>query len=73
MDVQLPGIDGVEALARLRRDERTASIPVLALTAQAMHGDRERFLEAGFDGYLSKPVDIVELLRTVRGVLRPWQ
>ena len=49
MDVQLPGIDGVEALARLRRDGRTASIPVLALTAQAMHGDRERFLEAGFD------------------------
>ena len=52
MDVQLPGMDGVEALARLRGDERTASIPVLALTAQAMHGDRERFLEAGFDGYL---------------------
>ncbi len=65
MDVQLPGIDGIEALARLRLDERTASIPVLALTAQAMHGDRERFLEAGFDGYLSKPVDVVELLRTV--------
>ena len=65
MDVQLPGIDGVEALARLRADERTASIPVLALTAQAMHGDRERFLEAGFDGYLSKPVDVVELLRTI--------
>jgi two-component system cell cycle response regulator DivK len=66
MDVQLPGIDGVEALARLRRDERTASIPVLALTAQAMHGDRERFLEAGFDGYLSKPVDVVELIGAVR-------
>ncbi len=65
MDVQLPGIDGVEALARLRRDERTGAIPVLALTAQAMHGDRERFLAAGFDGYLSKPVDIAELLRTV--------
>jgi two-component system cell cycle response regulator DivK len=65
MDVQLPGISGVEALAQLRGDERTASIPVLALTAQAMHGDRERFLAAGFDGYLSKPVDVVELLRTV--------
>jgi two-component system, cell cycle response regulator DivK len=65
MDIQLPGIDGVEALARLRDDERTASIPVLALTAQAMHGDRERFLAAGFDGYLSKPVDVAELLRTV--------
>jgi len=65
MDVQLPGIDGVEALARLRRDERTESIPVLALTAQAMHGDRARFLAAGFDGYVSKPVDVAELLRTV--------
>lgn len=65
MDVQLPGIDGVEALRRLRSDQRTASIPVLALTAQAMHEDRERFLAAGFDGYISKPVDVVELLRTV--------
>ncbi|HEX4526498.1 MAG TPA: response regulator [Gaiellaceae bacterium] len=65
MDVQLPGIDGVEALVRLRRDARTETIPVLALTAQAMHGDRERFLEAGFDGYLSKPLDVAELLRTV--------
>jgi two-component system cell cycle response regulator DivK len=65
MDVQLPGMDGVQALATLRRDAHTASIPVIALTAQAMHGDRERFLEAGFDGYLSKPVDVVDLLRTV--------
>jgi two-component system, cell cycle response regulator DivK len=66
MDVRLPGIDGVEALAQLRRDVRTASIPAVALTAQAMHGDRERFLEAGFAGYLSKPVDLAELLRTVK-------
>jgi two-component system cell cycle response regulator DivK len=66
MDIQLPDIDGVEALSRLRSDERTASIPVLALTAQAMHGDRERFLAAGFDGYLSKPANIVELVATVR-------
>ena len=66
MDVQLPGIDGVEALERLRQNERTASIPVLALTAQAMSGDRERFLEAGFDGYLAKPVDVRELIEAVR-------
>ena len=66
MDVQLPGIDGIEALARLRDDERTASIPVIALTAQAMQGDRERFLHAGFDGYLSKPVDLAELVALVR-------
>ena len=65
MDVQLPGIDGVEALGRLRQSERTASIPVLALTAQAMHGDRERFLAAGFDDYISKPVDVVALLQTI--------
>ena len=71
MDVQLPGIDGVEGLARLRAGERTASTPVLALTAQAMHGDRERFLAAGFDGYLAKPVDVVELLRVVEELLRP--
>ena len=66
MDLQLPGIDGVEALEQLRQDARTSSIPVLALTAQAMSGDRERFLEAGFDGYLSKPVDVAELLEAVR-------
>ena len=71
MDVQLPGIDGVEALSRIREDERTAAIPVLALTAQAMEGDRERFLEAGFDGYLSKPVDVAELLRIVGEHCRP--
>lgn len=66
MDLQLPGIDGIEALARLRRDERTAGIPVLALTAQAMQGDRERFLDAGFDAYLSKPVNVAELIAAVR-------
>jgi len=66
MDVQLPGVNGVEALARLRADERTSSIPVLALTAQAMRGDRERFVEAGFDGYLAKPVDVIELIEAVR-------
>ena len=66
MDIQLPDIDGVEALSQLRADEHTASIPVLALTAQAMQGDRERFLAAGFDGYVSKPVNIVELIDTVK-------
>ena len=66
MDIQLPDIDGIEALSRLRADDRTASVPVLALTAQAMEGDRERFLAAGFDGYLSKPVDIAEFVATVK-------
>jgi two-component system cell cycle response regulator DivK len=66
MDIQLPDIDGVAALGRLRADGRTASLPVLALTAQAMEGDRERFLAAGFDGYVSKPVNITEFVATVQ-------
>ena len=66
MDIQLPDLGGVQALGWLRANDRTASIPVLALTAQAMDGDRERFLAAGFDGYLSKPVNVRELIDTVR-------
>jgi CheY-like chemotaxis protein len=66
MDIRLPDIDGTEALRLLRADARTASIPVLAVTAEAMAGDRERLLSAGFDGYLSKPIDIDELLAAVR-------
>ena len=65
MDIQLPDIDGIKALDQLRANEQTASVPVLALTAQAMEGDRERFLAAGFDGYLSKPVNIADLVATV--------
>src|SRR5687767_3800175 len=66
MDIRLPDMDGVEALSRLRMDERTAAIPVLAVTAEAMKGDRERFNAAGFNAYLSKPVDIDELLAHVK-------
>ena len=66
MDIQLPDIGGIEALRRLRADDRTASVPVVALTAQAMEGDRERFLAAGFDGYLSKPVNVADLIATVK-------
>jgi len=58
MDIQLPDMDGWEALARLRADPRTAGIPVVALTAFAMEGDRERFLAGGFDGYITKPIDV---------------
>jgi two-component system, cell cycle response regulator DivK len=71
MDVRLPDMDGLEALRRLRADQQTASIPVIAVTAQAMKGDRERFIEAGFDGYLSKPVDIDELLAAVERYTGP--
>ena len=73
MDIQLPDIDGVEALERLRRDERTAAVPVLAVTAQAMDGDRERLLGAGFDGYISKPVNVVEFLGVVRQHCEGWR
>ena len=66
MDIQLPDADGVDVLRRLRTDDRTAAIPVLAVTAQAMRGDRERFLAAGFDGYVSKPVNVGRLIGTVR-------
>jgi two-component system cell cycle response regulator DivK len=66
MDIQLPDFDGIEALGLLRADERTAALPVLALTAQAMEGDRERFLAAGFDGYLSKPVNVADFVATVK-------
>jgi two-component system cell cycle response regulator DivK len=66
MDVQLPGIDGVEAVRRLRADERTAELSIVALTAQAMAGDRERFLESGFDEYISKPVDVPDFISTIK-------
>lgn len=58
MDVRLPGMDGVEATGILKGDPNTAAIVVVALTAFAMKGDRERFLAARFDGYLSKPIDV---------------
>ena len=65
-DIQLPGADGVTALTRLRAEPRTASIPVIALTAFAMKDDLERFLEAGFDGYIDKPINIKEFPELVR-------
>jgi CheY-like chemotaxis protein len=65
MDIHLLDTDGVEALNRLRADERSSSLPVLALTAQAMEGERERSVAAGFDGYLSKPIDIAQFVTTV--------
>jgi len=69
MDLQLPGIDGTEALRRLRENPRTADIPVVAVTAQAMKQDRERVLEAGFNGYVSKPISVRAFPDQVRGFL----
>lgn len=57
MDIRLPGMDGYAAVKALKSDPRTRTIPTVALTAQAMKGDDEAALDAGFDGYLSKPID----------------
>ena len=65
LDIQLPGIDGVTTLGKLRGNAGTADTTVVALTAQAMEGDRETFLEAGFDGYISKPIDVPEFIQAV--------
>ena len=70
MDLQLPGIDGTEALRQLRSSPRTQEVPVVAVTAFAMRADRERAFESGFDGYLEKPISARELPAQVRGFLR---
>ena len=67
MDIQLPGMDGITALRALRGDERTAAIPVVALTASVMKSDRERFDAAGFDGFMQKPIDVKTFAVDVRG------
>jgi two-component system cell cycle response regulator DivK len=69
MDIRLPDMDGTQAVRVLKADGRTAGIPVVALTSSAMKGDRERFLAAGFDGYIEKPIDVRDFPDQVRGVL----
>jgi two-component system cell cycle response regulator DivK len=73
MDIRLPDIDGVEALLRLKEDEATAAIPVVALTSFAMKGDCERLLAAGFDGYLEKPISVRAFPEQVRAFCRSPQ
>ena len=70
MDVNLPDIDGLEVTARLKANPEVANIPVIALTANAMHGDRERCLEAGCSGYIPKPITKGELVNTVAYFLK---
>jgi two-component system cell cycle response regulator DivK len=65
MDIQLPGMDGLEATGVLKRDDATRSIPVIALTALAMKGDEERIRAAGCDGYVAKPLDYKSFLSTI--------
>ncbi len=69
MDIQLPGISGIDALAELRADAATRSIPVVAVTASAMTQDRQRILAAGFDAYQSKPIDVRGFLELVSTLL----
>lgn len=65
MDIQLPGMDGLQAVALLKRDAATRDIPVIALTALAMKGDEERIRTAGCDGYIAKPLAYREFLATI--------
>ncbi len=71
MDIQLPGIDGIVAMQRIRADERTKHIPTVALTASVMTGDRERFDTAGFDGFIAKPIEVKNFPDQVRAYLGP--
>jgi CheY-like chemotaxis protein len=69
MDIQLPGISGIEALTQIRADESTRAIPVMAVTASAMSTDRSKIIAAGFDGYQSKPINVKAFLEAVQAVL----
>ncbi len=69
MDINIPGIDGLEATGILKSTNETQHIPIIALTANAMRGDEERFLAAGCNGYLPKPINMADLLDKVRGFL----
>ena len=65
MDIHLPGMDGLSVVREMKSDPRTKDVPILALTAHAMRGDRDRFLEAGCDGYISKPIDVKTFLASI--------
>ncbi len=65
LDIGLPGIDGLEVISQIRADDQVRQTPVIALTASAMRGDRERFIAAGCDDYLSKPIEALKLIDKV--------
>ena len=69
MDIQLPGINGIEALRRVREDPGCVRIPIVAFTASVMSTDRSQITEAGFDGFIGKPINLKEFLETVKLVL----
>jgi len=70
MDIRMPDLSGTEALKLLRDDSRTAEIPIVALTSSTMRGDEERFISEGFDGYLAKPISVLEFPDQVRSYLK---
>jgi len=70
MDIHLPGMDGLSVVREMKSDARMRLVPILALTAHAMRGDKDRFLEAGCDGYISKPIDVKTFLRSIEQYLR---
>jgi two-component system cell cycle response regulator DivK len=69
MDIQLPGMNGIEALGVLRADPATAAIPVIAVTASVMQQDRNLITQAGFDAYIGKPINLKEFLEAVRTMI----
>jgi two-component system cell cycle response regulator DivK len=69
MDIQLPGMSGIQALAELRADPVTRAIPVIAVTASVMAQERQKVMAAGFDGFQGKPLSVRELLNTIREIL----
>ena len=69
MDIQLPGINGIEALRRMRAEPACARIPIVAFTASVMQADRSEISAAGFDGFIGKPINLKEFLETVRRTL----
>jgi len=69
MDIHLPGMDGLSVVRAMKADARTRRIPILALTAHAMRGDKDRFLEAGCDGYISKPIDVKTFITSIEQYL----
>ena len=69
MDIQMPVMDGVAACSVLKEDPETSGIKIVALTSFAMRGDREKLMLAGFDGYMSKPIDDGELLGKLKRLL----
>jgi CheY-like chemotaxis protein len=69
MDIHLPGMDGLSVVRAMKEDARTKRVPILALTAHAMRGDKDRFLEAGCDGYISKPIDVKTFMSSIQQYL----